>query len=119
MTASGVFAGAIKPFQASASTSTPLSLSVGIPGISAERRPSEMAKIFTWPEATCAGIFPQQIDKFGDRIDAQARMHDERARLGRQHGDEREVLGWVVRHFREQQRVDGERAAQTDADRVA
>src|SRR5215471_1447093 len=34
---SGVFAGAIRPIQASASTSIPDSLSVGMPGTSAER----------------------------------------------------------------------------------
>ena len=49
----GVFAGAIKPFQASASTSRPASLSVGTPGRSAERRPSETAKILICPDATC------------------------------------------------------------------
>ena len=66
-----------------------------------------------------SGIPPEQIDEFCNRIDPQARMHDQRARLGRQHGDQREVLCRVVRKFREQQRVDGKWAAQTDADRVA
>src|SRR4029450_2736696 len=53
MIGSGVLAGAIKPFQASASTSRPVSFSVGTPGRSAERWPSEMAKILTVPEDTC------------------------------------------------------------------
>src|SRR5262249_25510966 len=35
------------------STSMPLSLSVGTPGIRVERRPSEIAKILTCPDATC------------------------------------------------------------------
>ena len=49
----GVFAGAISPFQASASTSTPAYFSVGMPGMSAERRAVVIARIFTLPEATC------------------------------------------------------------------
>ena len=53
MMASGVFAGAIRPFQASASTSMPASFSVGMPGSSAERSAVETARIFTLPEATC------------------------------------------------------------------
>src|SRR5258707_924971 len=53
MTASGVPAGAIRPFQASASTSTPASRSVAMPGRSAERSLVVIARIFTCPEARC------------------------------------------------------------------
>src|SRR5262249_9637189 len=53
ITAGGVLAGATMPFQASASTSTPDSLSVGMPGMSAERCAVVMARILTLPDATC------------------------------------------------------------------
>ena len=52
-TASGVPAGAIRPFQASASTSMPLSFSVGTFGSSGERFAVVTASILTAPDSTC------------------------------------------------------------------
>ena len=53
VTAAGVPAGAIRPIQASASTSMPPSFNVGMPGSKAERAAVEIARIFTLPDATC------------------------------------------------------------------
>src|SRR5262245_20249140 len=52
-TVSGVRAGAINPFQASASTSMPPSLRVGMAGRWGERAAVETASIFSWLLAAC------------------------------------------------------------------
>ena len=53
MIAGGVPAGAISAFQASDSTSMPLSFSVGTSGRKCERRAVATARIFTPPLASC------------------------------------------------------------------
>ncbi len=53
MIALGVPPGAIRPFQASASTSMPLSFSVGTSGRKGERLAVETARIFTLPALAC------------------------------------------------------------------
>ena len=62
------------------------------------------------------GFFADELDQRRHAVDAEAGVDRERARLRHQHGDQRKVLARVVGQVREQQRVDGERAADADAD---
>ena len=70
-------------------------------------------------EIVFAGIGLQQRDQFGDRIDLEFVAHRQRARLRDQLRDRGDVLFRIVGQLREQQRVNGQRAADADADRGA
>ena len=63
-----------------------------------------------------AGIVRDQIEQFPRRVHAEAGIDRKRARLRHQHGDEREIFFRIVRQIAEQQRIDGKRPADADAD---
>ena len=63
-----------------------------------------------------AGVLLHQRDQLVGARDAERHRNDEDARLRRGDADQLEVLGGVVRHLLEQQRVDAERAGDADAD---
>ena len=67
-------------------------------------------------EIILAGILLEQRDQLGDGVDLELRIDREDARLRHQLRDRRDVFRRVVGQFRKQQRVDGERAADADAD---
>ena len=62
------------------------------------------------------GIVLQQLDQLGDVVDPERRRNRQRAWLRDQLRDRRDVLLRVVGQLGEQQRVDGERPADADAD---
>ena len=87
-------------------------------GLERERLHGEMRQraVADRGEVVFAGIGLHQRDQLTDSVDLEIEIDRQRARLRDELRDRRDVLARIVGQGREQQRVDGERSADADAD---